>query len=297
MNRKEFIKTASVFLSGAFLGNFSSSVKVENFRQLRKGIGIYTNRGGTIGWLVRENAVIIVDSQFPDTAKKFYSNLKKMKANKISVLLNTHHHRDHTSGNTFLAKHSGMIVANENCVRLQKKRNVGTPLDKNKVTANVTFQKEWTFELEGEKVFAYHFGPAHTGGDSVVHFVNANVAHMGDLVFNRVYPFVNLKDEASLAGWIKFLDDAYNRFDNDTLFIYGHSFSPDNVFGGKGDLRFMRNYIEALLNYVKKGLRQGRGLKDLQKTNSVPGFEEMKPLWKTALQDNIKTAYEELSRG
>jgi len=296
MNRRKFFKTAGFVLGGALISNFYGKVEIKNFRQLRKGVGIYTNKGGTIGWLVSDSAVIVVDSQFPDTAKDFYKNLREENASEINLLINTHHHRDHTSGNVYLKNYSKNIVATENCVRLQKIRNVGTPLDENKVLANVTFKWEWETTVGKEKIFIYHLLPAHTGGDAVIHLVNANIVHMGDLVFNRVYPFVNLKDEASLKGWIRFLNDAYNKFDNDTLFIYGHSYSPENVIGGKEDLKFMANYLDALLNYVKKKIKRGFSLKEIAKAEYIPGFEEMKPLWKNALQVNINVAYEELSQ-
>ncbi len=297
MNRKNFFKSIGIVLGGMTLSNFLTTLKTGNFRQLRKGAGIYTRRGGTIGWLITKDAVIVVDSQFPDTARDFYSNLKKITAGRITLLFNTHHHRDHTSGNVFLKNYSNMITAQEDCVRLQISRNVGTPLDKNKVTAKVTFEKEWSFNSGDTKVTAHHLCPAHTGGDALIHFVNENIVHMGDLIFNRVYPFVNPKDEASLKGWINFLNYAYNKFDNETLFIYGHSYSPENVFGGREDLKYMANYIEALLEYVGKKVKAGESLENILTAKFIPRFENLKPLWKGALEANIKAAYFELSSG
>ncbi len=299
MNRKDFLKSALLIgagftLQGSRLFSFVDS-KNYTFKELRNGIGIYVNRGGTIGWLVNNDAVVVIDAQFPDTAEIFMHELQKKTERKIDILFNTHHHRDHTSGNTYIAKFTKSIVANDNCVRLQKTRNVGTELDKNKVYANKTFEKSWSASLAKEDLFAYHLVPAHTGGDAVFHFVNSNVVHMGDLVFNRVYPWVNKEDEASLRGWISFLDDAVNHFDNDTLFIYGHSYSPDKVYGNKEDLRFMRNYIEALLTTVKKLKSEGKKDVEILKIKSIPGFESMKALWDGALAANVKAALIELS--
>ncbi len=299
MNRKEFLKLSMLIGAGiTFQGSkllFLQDDKKYTFKELRNGIGIYVNRGGTIGWLVNKDAVVVIDSQFPFTVKDFLNELHKLTDRKIDILFNTHHHRDHTSGNPYLSKFTKSIVATENCVRLQKTRNTGTDLDKNKVYADKTFEKSWSATLGKENLFAYHLVPAHTGGDAVFHFINSNVVHMGDLVFNRVYPWVNKEDEASLRGWISFLDDAINHFDNDTLFIYGHSFSPEKVYGNKNDLKFMRNYIEALLTTVRKLKSSGKTDEEILKLDSVPGFENMKTLWEGALKANVKAALIELN--
>ncbi len=299
MNRKEFLKLSMLIGAGiTFQGSkllFLQDDKKYTFKELRNGIGIYVNRGGTIGWLVNKDAVVVIDSQFPFTVKDFLNELHKLTDRKIDILFNTHHHRDHTSGNPYLSKFTKSIVATENCVRLQKTRNTGTDLDKNKVYANKTFEKSWSETIGKENLFAYHLVPAHTGGDAVFHFINSNVVHMGDLVFNRVYPWVNKEDEASLRGWITFLDDAINHFDNDTLFIYGHSFSPEKVYGNKDDLKFMRNYIEALLTTVRKLKSSGKTDEKILKLDSVPGFENMKALWEGALKANVKAALIELN--
>ncbi len=299
MNRKEFIKSAFIIGAGvSFQVNkiFGlSEEKSYTFKELRNGIGIYVNQGGTIGWLANKDAVIVIDAQFPDTAKVFYEELQKLSTGKIDILFNTHHHRDHTAGNSYLGKFSKSIVANENCVRLQKIRNTGTELDENKVYANVTFEKSWSLNIGNENLFAYHLVPAHTGGDAIFHFVNSNVVHMGDLVFNGVYPWVNKEDEASLRGWINFLNNALNHFDDDSLFIFGHSYSPEKVYGNKTDLINMRNYIEALMETVGKLKNAGKTDEEIMNLQTVPGFENMKALWKGALKANVKAALIELS--
>ena len=48
-----------------------------------------------------------------------------------------------------------------------------------------TLTDVWGLEHGDEKVRIKHYGPAHTGGDVVIYFEKANVAHMGDLMFNR----------------------------------------------------------------------------------------------------------------
>lgn len=298
MNRRKFLSASGLTAAGIlFNGNkLLASLLKENhtFEVLRNNVGIYVNKGGTIAWQINDDSLIVVDSQFPDTAESLVNEIKKRTNRKIDILFNTHHHGDHTKGNVFLRKFTKDIVANENCIRLQQIRNKPKKPGDKIVTANIAFGNTWNKTIGGEELFAYHLTKAHTGGDAILHFVNSNVAHMGDLVFNGVYPYVNKEDEAMLSGWIDFLDDARNRFDKDTLFIFGHSYSPDKVYGGKEELLNMRNYLEALLNFTKKEISAGKSDDEIFKNEFLPGFEHIKPLWKGAFRVNLKAAIAEL---
>ena len=46
----------------------------------------------------------------------------------------------------------------------------------------VTFTDDVTLHLNGDDVHVIHMAPAHTDGDSIVHFKTANVIHIGDTV-------------------------------------------------------------------------------------------------------------------
>ena len=66
------------------------------------------------GWS-RPDAVVVIDSQFADTSKMFLDGFKPMiGGRKIDLLINTHHHPDHTGGNKVLQPSVVKIVAQEN---------------------------------------------------------------------------------------------------------------------------------------------------------------------------------------
>ena len=67
-----------------------------------------------MGWLVTPDAVLVIDSQFADTAQMFLDGLKKRTPRKIDLLINSHHHPDHTGGNKVLQPMVTKIVAHEN---------------------------------------------------------------------------------------------------------------------------------------------------------------------------------------
>lgn len=298
LTRKDFIKTSSIITAGLLLPikSFSRFLSEDdNFKKIRDNIGIYTERGGTIGWYVSNDAVVVVDSQYPETARNFMEGLKKKTTRKIDLLFNTHHHGDHTAGNIYLKDYTDKIVAHEKCLELQKKFYGNDP-NKPQVYPDTTFKDEWTVILGKEKVTAKYFGTAHTGGDSVIYFEKANFAHVGDLVFNKTYPFIDLSGGASLEGWIDVLEKIAVHYLKDTVYIFGHGITNDLVTGNSDNLYAMRSYISALFDFVSKEIKSGKTSEEINKTTSIRGFENLKERWTGALKMNIEKTYEYLTK-
>ncbi len=301
VTRKDFIKSSSLLLGGLFLGGsrFFEVLQddVKGFKNIRDNIGIFTERGGTILWYVSNDGIAIVDAQFPGSAKNMHEGLKKKSAKRIDYLFNTHHHGDHTAGNFYLKDFTDKIVANENCARLQKEKNGRGENDKTQTYPNLTFQDFSLYGLGKERIEAFHFYPGHTGGDSIYHFVNSNVVHMGDLVFNGLTPYFSLSDEGSFRGWIKYLDKAAGRFDKDTKFVFGHSADPEKVVGTKEDLIRMKDYISTLLDFVAKGKAAEKTKEEIASSIDISIFKGVKDMRAGGLKSNAEQAFDELSRG
>jgi len=299
-SRRTFIKTSSllmgaIFYPGKNIFGAVNFLSLEGIKEIGPNLGIYTEKGGTIGWYISDEAVVVVDSQFPDSVKNFVGELKKKTDRKIDILFNTHHHADHTSGNFYLNDFVEEIVAHENCVKLQKEfYGKGDQKDK-QVYASKTFKDEWEMDLGKERIKASYFGSAHTLGDAVLHFQNANVVHMGDLVFNNTYPYMDRPGGCTAAGSIKVLEKAASVFDKDTKFICGHADSDDNVTFSINEINKMRDYFSALLEFVGKEIKAGKELSEILKAEGVPGFENLTGRWEGAKDMNLKAAFEELS--
>jgi glyoxylase-like metal-dependent hydrolase (beta-lactamase superfamily II) len=301
LDRRTFLRNSSLILGGLLLqGNRNYypviTEKPTSVRLIRDKIGIYTEKGGTIGWYASRGYLIVIDTQFPDSAQKFMKDLNNKSYEKITYLFNTHHHRDHTSGNYFLKQFADNIIAHHNCPRLQIKQNKGTDSESKVVTANMTFNDKINIRLPDEIITATHFGQAYTGGDIVVHFENANVAHIGDLVFNKVYPYIDNPGECSVRNWITVLGDILNHFDSDTQFIFGHAANSEIVIGNKDDVIGMKNYLDALHSYVETQLDQGKSVEEISNTNTIPGFDNLAELWEGARKMNLKATAVQLNQ-
>lgn len=295
MERRQFLTSAGLSLGLlALAGNRALAeflVQSYNFKPLRKNVGIFTEQGGTIAWLVNKEGIAVIDSEFPDPAKHLIAELRKTSQQPIKYLINTHHHGDHTSGNIAFKGIAEQVVAHENSAANQRavaEKN-GT-VDK-QLYPDSTFKQDLALKVGDEHIRLYYAGPAHTNGDAIIHFENANIVHTGDLMFNRRYPFIDKPMGANIGNWIKVLDSTLNKFDNETLFVFGHALDPQRVTGNKEDIKAFQNYLSKLLEHVGSEIKAGKSKEEILKATSIPGAPE----WQgEGIARSLNAAYEEL---
>jgi glyoxylase-like metal-dependent hydrolase (beta-lactamase superfamily II) len=297
LSRKNFLKSSAVLTGGLIFPGFkflsSLQEKTYKFTPLRNDIGIFTERGGTIGWCATKDGLVVIDSQYPETAKNLVEELKQKTLRKIDLLFNTHHHGDHTNGNIYLKEFANKIVAHENCKALQEKSYGGNP-EKPQAYPTTTFTNTWSEEIGKERVTARYFGPAHTSGDSVIHFENGNIAHVGDLVFNKTYPFIDPNGGGAVRKWTGVLEKIAKHFDNDTLFIFGHAIADEFITGTRKDLFAMKDYLDALIDFITREMKSGKTKEEVASAIEIPGYADLKERWQGARKMNLERTYDEL---
>jgi cyclase len=299
-NRREFILRSSLAVAaGALVPGrlFAQQAPaaapqpptVPMFASLRRNVGTFTARGGTMGWLVAPDAVVVVDSQFADTSKMFLEGFKPMiGGRKIDLLINSHHHGDHTGGNKVLQPSVIKIVAQENAPGLQRKAATAQKSEDAQAYADTTFKTDWKVDLGSEVVSVRHYGPGHTGGDGVIFLQKANVVHMGDLMSHLRHPRVDRPSGASIRNWLVTLEKTVKDHDADTVYIFGHSKAGAPVTGTSKDLLALRDYFGAMLSYVQKGIAAGKSAEEIIK-GGLPAFAEHEGA------PQLQVAYDELS--
>lgn len=280
MNRRHFLATSSMTVIAAALNELplvgyqgQPPPTVTEFKDIRRGVGIFNGRGGTIGWLVSPEGVVVVDTQFPDTAQACVNGLKQKTTRTIDLLINTHHHGDHTAGNKTFRPVVKSIVAHANSASWQKKVAAEAKTEADQAYPDKTFTDTWSETVGREKVSARHYGPGHTSGDAVITFENANVVHMGDLMFNRLHPFIDRPAGASIANWMKTLETVPSQHSADTIYIFGHG-KDMAVTGGRAEIQKFRDYLGALLDYARKQRQAGKSKEEISKTETLAGYED-----------------------
>jgi glyoxylase-like metal-dependent hydrolase (beta-lactamase superfamily II) len=303
MNRRSFLIRTSFAVSAGLLSRpllrAQPAPLVTTFHPLRRNVGYFTGRGGTIGWLSNKDALAAIDTQFTEPAEKFLADLPGREGRQLDVLVNTHHHGDHTGGNRVFRPATRRIVAHANVPELMHAAAVRAKQPtENIVAADTTFTGSWRMELGDEVISARYFGPAHTKGDIVTLFEKANVVHMGDLMFNRIYPVIDRPGGANIRGWIVLLEKVAAEYPADTQYIFGHSHATNPKFpvtGTKAELLVFRDYLSGLLEYVQKQIAAGKSREEVVSLENLPGFEDYHVQRNSRLPGNLGVAYDELT--
>ena len=302
MNRRQFLLSSSASAAGVLLSRNVSWAQapaqpaappVTRFEELRRGVGMFIGTGGTIGYLVNGDGAVAIDSQFMNTAEICVAGLKQRAPKGIAMLINTHHHGDHTGGNK--AYGVSKIVAHENCLKSHRATTEAAKTVDQQAYASTTFKDTWSEKFGDETIEARYFGPGHTGGDAVIHFQQANVMHMGDLLFNRAHPNIDRAQGARIDNWITILDTVAKRATNDTIIIAGHA--KDNVVkNGRAELTHFRNYLTAVLEHARAGAKGGQSKEEVQKLAALKGFEDnASPNARLTLAFVLGIAYDEVT--
>ena len=299
MQRRKFLQGTGLSMAMLAISNNSALANflmqpAYKFTPLRNDVGIFTEQGGTIAWLSNNSGMVVVDTQFVDPATHLIAELKKISSRPLNYLINTHHHGDHTGGNLAFKGFAEKVVGHTNCLANHQKTATAQKSEDKQLFADTVFQDQWKARVGSELIKAHYFGAGHTNGDIVVHFENANIAHMGDLMFNKRYPFIDRAGGANIQSWINVLDKTVAKFDKDTLFVFGHSADPVKVTGGKEEIRAMQNYLEKLLLFVKNEIKSGKSKEDILKAQSIPGAEDFQG---QGIQRSLTAAFEELTLG
>jgi len=296
MNRRHFIFHAGISLAGISLlqKDFLSAFVQQGWKitMLTDNIGIFTERGGTIAFLLSDDGILVVDAQFPDQSKHLIDELKKKSEKPFRLLINTHHHGDHTSGNISFKGLVDHVLAHENSKVNQANAAKQNNSEDRQLYPDRTYKETWCEQMGKEKICLSYHGAAHTNGDSIVFFERSNIVHMGDLVFNRRHPVVDRKAGASMENWITVLAEAEKKFDNKTKFVFGHTGEGYEATGTKKDLAAFREYLVNVLIYTKDAIKAGKTKEEILQATGIPGSPE----WKGGgLQNTLSAAYDELT--
>ena len=298
MHRRNFIRNTGIFTGASLLLQQNAlasffNTKEFNIRMLKDNIGIFTERGGTIGFLLSKDGIVTVDSQFPDTSAHLIEELRKKASTPFRFLLNTHHHGDHSSGNIAYKGLVEHVVAHQNSAVNQKAAAEKQNTLEKQLLPDQTFDKELKLKIGDEKIAGYYFGPGHTNGDAIYHFQKANIMHLGDLLFNKRHPFVDRSTGANMRNWITVLEKIQKKGSKDTLYIFGHSLNPGEETGSVERLKRFQNYLDNVLKFAESEIKRGVSKEEFIKNTAIPGVTE----WGgQGIERPLTAAYEELTK-
>lgn len=296
MNRSSFIKNTSLSIIGTaflsqhnFAGFFADPFTI---KMLTDTIGIFTEKGGTILFYLSKEGAVIIDAQFPDSAMHLISEVKKKSKKPFRLLINTHHHGDHTSGNISFKDLVPHILAHENSKKNQQDSAIKQKTEEKQLYPDQTYTDKWSEKIGKEKIYLHYFGAGHTNGDSIIHLQHSNIAHLGDLVFNRRHPFIDRSAGANISNWMTVLEKTTDMLGHKTSYICGHSGKDFDVNIKKDDVLAFRDYLGNLLKFTQTEINAGKTKAEILKATEIPGS----PQWKgDGIDRPLTAAYEELT--
>lgn len=232
-------------------------VKVE---RVAPGVAVLFGAGGNIGLSYGEDGNIIIDDQYAPLAPKILEAIRTVDPDPVRFVVNTHWHGDHTGGNETMGKAGAVIVAHDNVRRrlsvdtffktfnqqIKATPKAGLPV--------VTFTREVALNLNGDRLQITHVPHAHTDGDALVYWPNANVLHMGDtFFFKATYPFIDRESGGSTDGMIAAAKTGLGIVKPGGKVIPGHG-----PVATREDLQAYHDMLVDVRAKVAAGIRAGR---------------------------------------
>lgn len=230
--------------------------------------------GGNIGVLIGKEGTLIIDSQYGPLSNKINGAIKTIDPGEIRFLINTHIHGDHTGGNDNFRR-MGVTVVSHNVVRermmkpsVNPRTNAPVPPREKDAWPVITFANKLNFHLNEEDLELIHFDPAHTDGDVLVHFKNANVYHTGDMYVRYGYPFIDVSNGGTINGFISSLDKMLAIMDDNSKIIPGHG-----EVAGKADVKIFRDRLADIRDQVAAALKKGKKVEDIPAMGITDKYE------------------------
>ena len=208
-------------------------------------------RGGNIGVSVGDDGVFLIDDQFAPLTPLILAAIVEISDQPVRYLINTHFHGDHTGGNENMGKSGTLILAHDNVRAGLMSHPPGGWTDEGAAYGLpvITFNDQLSFHLNGDEARAIHVAHAHTDGDSFIHFKGANVIHMGDIMFNGRFPYIDVDAGGNVDGVLAGYDQALALANEQTLFIPGHGpmADRDDVVSNRAMIQTVRDRVAAMI--------------------------------------------------
>jgi len=266
-----------------------SEARYFEWKKAGGGVHVAFGEGGNTLVMLGKDESLLVDTKncgFGDTLRLEAVAL----GSPIGLVLNTHHHADHTGGNSVFAKDlpllahtkaKARIAANAPRYTAGAKSTVSTMFKSPKLSAKGvresamllsgvldelndpakvgalfeptrTTEGNETLTVGGRTVELTHVGAGHTDNDLIVFIPEANVLHTGDLLFHRVWPYVDRGAGANTAGWIASLERILTICNGTTVVVPGHGELTDRS-GVQGQIEFFKKMRDVAGAAVKDG--------------------------------------------
>ncbi len=228
-------------------------------RDLGHGVHMLESFGGNIGVLAGAQGVLLVDAEYPELNSKVRGAVARISPLPVRYLVNTHWHWDHVGANTDFAKRGALIISSSQTRAYILAAQHDNPelrgqyvRDAAAVPSLVVDDGVQRLYIAGQTVEIIHAPPAHTDGDLIVHFVEADVLQTGDTFDHGFYPDIDIEHGGTIDGMIAFYDTLYRMCGPNTKVIPGHG-----TLATRDDIRAYQAMLREVRARVARAIEQG----------------------------------------
>ena len=260
--------------------------KVAAIEKVKDNLYMVTGGGGNTAVFVTANGVVLVDTKLADWGQPIMDQVKTVTDKPVTHIINTHTHGDHTGSNDFFPA-SVEIVAHANVTASMQKMPQFADASKKHAFPDKTYTDKLTVLGGNEAIDLYHFGAAHTNGDTFVVFRNLRVMHAGDVFARKGTPFMDRTNGGNGVAYPETLAKAAAGIKDVDTVIPGHSavttWAAFTEFG---------EFIRAVVDEVKKAKQAGKDVE--QATAGIVVPEKFKGYATNNIKDNVTAIYADL---
>lgn len=262
-------------------------------QDLGDGFYMLLGPGGNIGVSTGDDGVYMIDDKLARFGQEIIDVVATLSDKPITYVLNTHHHGDHSGANVEMKAVGATVVAHDN-VRTRMglsymNEAFGRQQDARAeaLWPTLTFSQELTLWFNGDEVRAIHTPAGHTDGDTIVHFVGANIVHLGDNFFHNMLPFIDVDSGGTIQGMINAQQIAYDLSNDTTKVIPGHG-----PLSNKAELGASIKRLQAIHDRVKVRKDAGESLEAIVAADPLADMTELEGFMKKP--DVIKATWRSL---
>lgn len=244
--------------------------------QINDNLHVLFGPGGNIGVSSGPDGVVLIDDKFSQNADEILYRVSEISDGPLLFVINTHLHGDHTGSNAEMSDEGALVMAHENVRKRMgmtyENKQFGRTVEVRDPShwPVVTFTDQASLHFNGLTARAVHIPTAHTDGDSIVIFEDANVIHMGDNLFLNMFPFVDVDSGGSMQGMIRAHDAALERSDDNTVIIPGHGPITD-----KAGLQDARDTLQSIYDRVRVRKEAGASLAEIIEERPLEDMAEL----------------------
>jgi glyoxylase-like metal-dependent hydrolase (beta-lactamase superfamily II) len=264
--------------------------------KLQDNLFVLRGGGGSTAVFVTTDGVVVVDTKNPGWGQPILDKIKELSPKPVTLLINTHTHGDHVSGNVEFPANADVVTHANTKANMEKMKIFAE--NANRGMAKRTFTDRLTIGKGPDQIDLYYFGPGHTNGDAFVVFPALRTMHAGDIFGNKGLPLIDAGNGGSVLHIADTLRKAHAGIKNVETIINGHMATQTTW----DDLRMFADFNQDFLTWAQAELKAGKTPEDAAPGWTVPenyvkaGYSANAPTLFGGLVGRLRRLQEEMGK-